>query len=64
MNGYMSGRAEVRIHLDLRAPYCINCDLCKLERDFHRYECIPTGEYLVSPMKERGLRCPMLWEEE
>ncbi len=60
---YLKGEITLTLHIPKRAPTCQRCDLCKSDYDYKTHRCAATDESLINFDRERGVLCPIPWED-
>ena len=61
---YTKGKADVTVFFPKGKVCCANCMIfCRYEDAFRRYSCRATGEQLLLPFSEIGMKCPIKWRE-
>lgn len=65
VNWYETGSVEVPVHFPEGKRACKYCwPFCRYERDYNRYSCKLTEEWLLDIDKGIGKACPLKFGEE
>ena len=62
---YTRGEAAVTLYFPNGDTVCRWCHLfLKYEENYRRYSCRLTGEWILDPLNERGMNCPLQFQKE